>query len=587
MQGGPLTKKFQWTFRQKDNLLLRQSRTRTDRALATSRRLPALGGDATKNLPARGHAKVLERLRFAIFLLVLFPGWTASAQEVTPSSKPQDGPVQNRAPSGVLLYTYRTPAHMKYSSQQVFQQAVDKVSQFLASKNVPVRKVVQPAPLRRQERDTYEYKDYENLSVGNDNPAPSPSLFAQARASGSRYVLFLVVDRPAMSWIKLRMQCFDLAGSLLWEAQSANVSALTGTSGLQHTLEGLEDRISSKTDELSGALEETPTPAAVAGTSPTSPPEKSEIAAPQPSPTGAEKQPSVAASSELIIEKGEPVSLLLLDTISSKDLKVGDRVRFRVIDPLVIDHLVVAPGKAEAWGTVTAMEPARRRLKSAEVIITIQQLVLLNGKTAPLHAVWRIRAHLSQEQINDLYKGVFETYLIGLPFVPFMHGDQVNIPKGTEFSAAFTERVALDRAEIERLQPPAAAAPTGPATLTFYHSDKNRTHPAIWCGKVKLGELPTGTRYTIKLPSGTYWVRTESKKSAFPVVAEPGGEYFIRISSAATGGNTGNPGFTQHIEAVKHDVGEVQVLDTSPLDPKHHHDFSKADPVLLRAKPKE
>jgi hypothetical protein len=48
-----------------------------------------------------------------------------------------------------------------------------------------------------------------------------------------------------------------------------------------------------------------------------------------------------------------------------------------------------------------------------------------------------------------------------------------------------------------------------------------------------------------------------------------------------------NPGYTQHVEAVKHDVGEVQVSDTSPLDSKHHHDFSKADPAVLRAKPTE
>ena len=54
-----------------------------------------------------------------------------------------------------------------------------------------------------------------------------------------------------------------------------------------------------------------------------------------------------------------------------------------------------------------------------------------------------------------------------------------------------------------------------------------------------------------------------------------------------TWGNSSNPGYTQHIEAVKHDVGEVQASDTSPLDSKHHHDFSMADPVLLRAKPTE
>jgi len=175
-----------------------------------------------------------RKLRFAVFLMALLPGWTVSAQEVLPSAKPQDGPVQDHTPSGVFMYAYRTPTHIERSSQQVFQKAVDKVSHFLTSKNVPVRKVVQAAPSRHREPGVSE--DYEDLSVGRDDLAPSPSLLAKARASGARYVLFLVVDRPVMSWIHLRMQCFDLSGSLLWETQSANTSALTGKSGLKQTL---------------------------------------------------------------------------------------------------------------------------------------------------------------------------------------------------------------------------------------------------------------------------------------------------------------------------------------------------------------
>ena len=527
-----------------------------------------------------------RKLPFAVFLLVAFPGWTVFPQGVSPSSKLEDSPAKTRAPFGVFLYTYRTPAHVQRSSLQVFQQAVDEVSRFLTSKNVPVRQIVQAAAPRSREQGANE--DYENLSVSRDDPSPPLNLLAKARGSGARYVLFLVVDRPVMSWIQLKMRCFDLSGSLVWEeAQSANVNALTGKSGLQQTLERLEGRISSKTDELSRALEEIPTRPPLASATQASTAGESETVLPQASPPGVEKYPSSTASDELMIEEGEPVSLLLLDTISSKGLKVADRVRFRVIDPVVIDRLVVVPGRAEAWGTVTLIQPPRRRMKSAEVTITIQQLVLLNGNMAPLNTVWRIRRHLSPEHSSDVLQGVLESYMLELPFVPLMHGDQVNIAKGTEFSAAFAERIALDRAEMERLQPPTVAPPTGPATLTFYDIDQNRAHPAIWCGKVKLGELLASTRYAVELPTGTYWVRTDGKKSAFPVVVEPGGEYFIRLSSVMTWGNSSNPGYTQHIEAVKHDVGEVQASDTSPLDSKHHHDFSTADPVLLRAKPTE
>ncbi len=223
----------------------------------------------------------LERFRFAVFLLVLFPGWTAFPQGASPSPKPEDSPAKTHAQSGVFLYTYRTPAHVRHSSQQVFHQAVDKVSQFLTSKNVHVRGIVQAAPSRYKEQGTNE--DYENLSISRDDQAPSLDLLAKARASGARYVLFLVVDRPVMSWIQLRMQCFDLSGSLLWGTQSANTSALTGKSGLQQTLEGLEGRISGKTDELSRALEETPTRTPVA-TNQASTSGQSEIVLPQPAP---------------------------------------------------------------------------------------------------------------------------------------------------------------------------------------------------------------------------------------------------------------------------------------------------------------
>ena len=51
---------------------------------------------------------------------------------------------------------------------------------------------------------------------------------------------------------------------------------------------------------------------------------------------------------------------------------------------------------------MTAIQPPRRRMKSAEVSITIQQLVLLNGNMAPLNAVWRIRRHLSPERSSDV-----------------------------------------------------------------------------------------------------------------------------------------------------------------------------------------
>lgn len=514
--------------------------------------------------------------------VVLFPGWTAFPQAAPTTSKTNDAN-ECRTPSGVLLYTYRTASHLRRSSPQVFQKTVDEVSRFLSTKNVLVRGIIQVAPSEYQNAEARGR--YENLSVGHDVPAVQPSTFARGRASGARYVLVLVVDRPIMSWIRLSVQCFDLSGSLLWEAQGGE-SALTSKGGLQQALRSLEGQLAARTDELSRALEETSTPTPVV-VGEESAPGQSENPLSRPVLPGAEKQFPDASSRELLIEKGEPVSLLLLDTVSSKNCKLGDRIRFRIIDPVVIEDLVVVPGRAEAWGTVTAIKPPRRRLRSAEVTIKLEEVVLLNGNTAPLNAEWRIRGNVSPERSSDITEGVARTYLLALPFVPLMHGDQLNIPKGSEFSATFAERIVLDRAEIKRLQPPTSANANGPATVTFYNTDENSASPAIWCGKVKLGKLSARTHYTITLSPDTYWIRSESKKSAFPLTAEQGGEYFIRVSSIMTWGNSSNPGYTQHITLVKHDVGELQASNTEFLDSRHHTDFSKADPALLRAKPSE
>ena len=59
----------------------------------------------------------------------------------------------------------------------------------------------------------------------------------------------------------------------------------------------------------------------------------------------------------------------------------------------------------------------------------------------PTTSSLRIRARLSPEHSSDVLHGVLESYLLELPFVPLFHGDQVNIANGTEFIAAFAERI--------------------------------------------------------------------------------------------------------------------------------------------------
>jgi hypothetical protein len=43
-----------------------------------------------------------------------------------------------------------------------------------------------------------------------------------AKKAGASSLLFLTLDRPVHSWVKLSVQCFDMTGSLLWEAGASD-----------------------------------------------------------------------------------------------------------------------------------------------------------------------------------------------------------------------------------------------------------------------------------------------------------------------------------------------------------------------------
>jgi len=99
---------------------------------------------------------------------------------------------QNTAnPSGTYVLAYRTPAHQKYSTLDVFDEAVSQLNEYFQTKKVVC--LVDP----------------ERGIVSTQGALSTDNMLALAKNAGASIVLLVTVDRPKTSWIKVTVQAID------------------------------------------------------------------------------------------------------------------------------------------------------------------------------------------------------------------------------------------------------------------------------------------------------------------------------------------------------------------------------------------
>lgn len=130
----------------------------------------------------------------------------------------------SRAMPGVYIVTYRTPAHVRSSSPEVFHSVAADIRKALADKGV---RIVQ---------------DRERGFIENESKMSVESMTMLAKEAGAGSLLFVTVDRPMTKWIKLVLQVYSLDGKKLWEDKvDSGMSAMSGNSGYRKCLEKLYD----------------------------------------------------------------------------------------------------------------------------------------------------------------------------------------------------------------------------------------------------------------------------------------------------------------------------------------------------------
>jgi hypothetical protein len=138
-----------------------------------------------------------------------------------------------RPVSGVLVFAYRTPAHVRVSKPEVFTGIVDDLMLFLKSNQIPL------------------VNDLIHKPVESEQATSTYSLVTYLRQIGARRLLHLTVDRPFSAWVKLTLRCYDPEGKLLWE-ETVSGSAHWGRehTGVSRAMEELHKRLGNRIEDL-------------------------------------------------------------------------------------------------------------------------------------------------------------------------------------------------------------------------------------------------------------------------------------------------------------------------------------------------
>ncbi len=185
--------------------------------------------------------------------------------------------------------------------------------------------------------------------------------------------------------------------------------------------------------------------------------------------TAPEQVPTnVTSAKGFVLEDATPIRLRFNRTVSSADAHVGDTVDFEVLQDLSVNGTLVIPKGSLAFGTVTDAQPKRRMARGGKLEINIDYVKLVDSEKAALRAV---KGGKGGGHTGAMTAGIVATGIVFFPAAPFflfMHGKDITMPKGAEFTAYVSGDVTMDITKFQQASPATqltVAASTPPAIV--------------------------------------------------------------------------------------------------------------------------
>jgi hypothetical protein len=234
-------------------------------------------------------------------------------------------------------------------------------------------------------------------------------------------------------------------------------------------------------------------------------------------PTGAAPQVTPALTG-FGLEDGTPVKLRLTRNLSSASDKKGDTVDFEVVEDLNVSGVLVIPRGSTAWATITEAQPKRRMARGGKLDVNIDTVRLKDGEKVALRAV---KENKGGGHVGAMTGAMVATGIVFFPAAPlflFMHGKDINIPKGTEITAYVAGNIPLDKIKFQDTDQPqgttVAGAPTAAEADAMIALVSNPVGAEVTIDEAFMGNAPAKLRlkagkHTIKVSMAGYkdWTR--------------------------------------------------------------------------------
>lgn len=157
-----------------------------------------------------------------------------------------------------------------------------------------------------------------------------------------------------------------------------------------------------------------------------------------------------SAPKGFVLEDATPVHLVLSENLSSATAITGQTVEFEVVDDIVVNDLLVIPHGSTAWATITDAEHKKHLGRGGKLDLNIDKVRLADGEKALLRGV---KDTQGGGHTGAMTGAIVATSLViwpAAPFFLFMHGKDINIPKGTQITAFVQGDVRLDASKFQK-----------------------------------------------------------------------------------------------------------------------------------------
>jgi hypothetical protein len=154
------------------------------------------------------------------------------------------------------------------------------------------------------------------------------------------------------------------------------------------------------------------------------------------------------APGTVTLDDGTPIRLRTTNTISSAEAHVDDRVDFEVVDDIKVGDVVIVKRGTPAIGTVTEARSKGRMGKGGKLNVNIDFTKTITGEKVSLRGVKDLKGGGHTGAMTGAMVGTAIVFWPAAPFFLFMHGKDITVPKGHEFSVYSSGAVTLNAAAV-------------------------------------------------------------------------------------------------------------------------------------------